>query len=241
VRKLRIAVFIIVAEIHALTILSVDFDVPPILREEERPRVMKLVDLAEYYVPPSPEPPPPKPAPVVSETPPEELGPALSEVPLPEPPPPPVDTEETIAERLIEVEEEPALPPGELEEAAVAALETPAAGAVSNWEEEYLPANEISEEPEFPVDQLREALVYPRHAKRAGIEGRVLLELFVDRQGLIRRVDVIAEEPRYQGFAEAARAAFENDEIICTPAKANGQDVSVRIRYPVSFRLTNEN
>jgi protein TonB len=174
-----------------------------------------------------------------------------------------VFTAEAVTERLIEIDEEPPLPPPEpgrtAPEAATPALAAPLAApsgapatapaaasspatpastpppALTNWDEEYLPANKISDNPEFPVDQIRDALVYPPLSKQAGIEGRVILDLFVDRQGIIRRVDVIAEQPPGRGFGEAAKAAFEG--IICKPARANGQDVSARIRYPVSFRL----
>jgi protein TonB len=110
------------------------------------------------------------------------------------------------------------------------------AAAIPGWgEEEYLPAHRISVEPKFPVDQIRAALIYPPLARRAGVEGRVELELFVDRLGAIRRIDVLLEEPAGRGFAEAATKAFA--DIVCEPAQANGQDVSSRIRYPISFRL----
>ncbi|MDR0731351.1 MAG: TonB family protein [Treponema sp.] len=106
----------------------------------------------------------------------------------------------------------------------------------SGWEEEeYLPAHRISVLPVFPEDLILSALIYPPIAKRSGIEGRVVLDLFIDRMGAIRRIDILLEDPSGQGFGEAARKAFQG--IVCEPAKANGQDVSARIRYPVRFRL----
>ncbi|MDR2375728.1 MAG: TonB family protein [Treponema sp.] len=290
-RKLRLALFILVAEIHALAILSLGFDTQPIIGEEKPVRVMKLVDLAEY-VPPSPEPSPPKPpAPEVlslpeipppeppvpeppeppAPEPPEPPAPEPPEPPAPEPPeppaseppppeplpviqeePPPDNAVEIIAEQMIETEEEPEdqilveIPAGELAGAGKEPEDqSPAdagnvAGAAplsdtAGREEEYLPAHRISVLPVFPEDTILDALVYPPIAKRSGIEGRVVLDLFIDRTGLIRRIDILLEDPSGQGFGEAAREAFQG--IICEPAKANGQDVSARIRYPVRFRL----
>ncbi|MDR3146409.1 MAG: TonB family protein [Treponema sp.] len=222
-KRLRIAIFILVAEIHLLAIISVAFDMQPIGREEEPLRVMKLADLAEYVPPPpSPEPPPPEPPP-----------------PRPEPPPVipdevlPDNAVEIIAEEMIETDEEPA--DQILVEAGSIGTTASLPGATGWEEEEYLPAHRISVLPVFPEDEIRAALVYPPIAKRSGIEGRVILDLFIDRTGLIRRIDLLFEEPADRGFGEAAREAFQG--IVCEPAKANGQAVSSRIRYPVSFRL----
>jgi hypothetical protein len=46
---------------------------------------------------------------------------------------------------------------------------------------------------------------------------------------------VLKEDPPGRGFAEAAVRAFQG--LRCTPAQANGGNVSVRYRYPVSFKL----
>ena len=70
-------------------------------------------------------------------------------------------------------------------------------------------------------------------AAKQGIEATVHLELYVDRKGLIRRIDVL-DDPGY-GFAEMAVRAF--DGITCTPARLKGQSVAVRLRFPVRFRL----
>ncbi|MDR0669995.1 MAG: energy transducer TonB [Treponema sp.] len=260
-RKLRIALFILVAEIHALAIVSLGFDIQPVRREERAVRVMKLADLAEY-VPPPPDPPEPPPPPVVEPPPPKPPPPEPEPPPPPELPPepepvvqaepPPDNAVETIAEVMIETEEEPEeqilveiaagtpiAETGEEPEEQAPANSIPAAAAAPEaviLEEEYLPAHRISDMPVFPEDQILAALVYPPVAKRAGIQGRVVLDLFIDRTGAIRRIDILLEDPSGRGFGEAARKAFQG--IVCEePAKANGQDVSARIRYPVRFRL----
>jgi TonB family protein len=275
-RILRLAIFILVIELHVLAIVSVNLDIQAVsLKEEEPVRVMKLTDLAEY-IPPSPDPlptAPPVPVPPVP-PPPAPVEPARQEEPLtpPEEPapqeeplsPPEVSQEETpreetppdvvvddIAEVMIEADAEPGERIAENAAAEVRFeidLNPEDQTAVENGdpdalpaqfsavaEDEYLPAHRISVLPQFPKEEILGALIYPPAARRSGIEGRVVLELFIDRTGTIRQIDIVQEEPAGRGFGDAARAAFR--DILCEPAKANGQNVSARVRYPVSFRL----
>jgi TonB family protein len=78
-------------------------------------------------------------------------------------------------------------------------------------------------------------LVYPPIALRSGIEGRVILELFVDKEGNIEQVLILQESPPERGFGEAAVKIFIGKKV--KPARANGEAVSTRFRYPVSFRI----
>jgi protein TonB len=153
----------------------------------------------------------------------------------PPPPPPPVPQTdnpaavETIAENMVETEEAPEdqtlVPPG--------SLVTP--GVPNQGGEEYLSMGSISAAPVFSERDIRRNLVYPAIAKRAGIEGLVYLELFIDSRGRVQRVNILRENPENRGFGEAAAAAFR--ELVCKPAESNGRPVAVRYRYPVRFRL----
>lgn len=98
---------------------------------------------------------------------------------------------------------------------------------------EYLPQHKITEVPVFPVKDVLSQVVYPTMAYKQGIEGVVYLELFIDDEGTIRKIEVL-KDPGH-GFAEAAVAAF--DGIKCTPATANGKPVAVRYRYPIKFKI----
>lgn len=98
---------------------------------------------------------------------------------------------------------------------------------------EYLPQHKITEVPVFPVKEVLSKVVYPSMAYKQGIEGTVILELFIDDEGNIRKIEVL-KDPGH-GFAEAAVAAF--DGIMCTPATANGKPVAVRYRYPIRFKI----
>jgi protein TonB len=169
---------------------------------------------------------------------PENPEPALSVMKLTdireEPPPPPPPPElpeprqsapESPAETLIETE----TPPPQAT-AAPASPEPPASG-----EEAYLPMHRVSAAPVFSTEEITRAMVYPVIARRSGLEGMVYLELFVDKEGWVRNITVLKEEPEGKGFGEAAVRAFTG--LRAVPARANGVPVGVRYRYPVRFRI----
>jgi protein TonB len=153
----------------------------------------------------------------------------LDEAPPP-PPPPPEEEEipqvEAIAENLIETDVAPVQ--------VVVAPGTLAGTASVSWDD-YLPMGKISEPPKFDEREIMSTLVYPPIALRSAIEGRVILELFVDKNGIVQRITVLREEPADRGFGDAAVKAFTGKRG--APAKANGEPVSARYRYPVSFRI----
>ena len=142
----------------------------------------------------------------------------------PERPPdiPQTSTQETIAETMIETDVPP--PP----------VTMPVPFSVPEVIE-YLPQHRISVLPVLPEADIRRAMIYPPIAQRSNIEGMVILELFIDRLGNIRNIEILREEPANRGFADAALAALKG--IIVKPAEANGAPVAVRFRYPIRFAL----
>jgi protein TonB len=209
--RLRLLLFVIVAAVHGILIFFLAFNVSAApVKAPEIARVMKLTDFAE--IPPetyAPPPPPPR-------TPPQEI---TSDLPL----------VESIAETMIEtdiVPEQTIVAPG--------SLITPGTYNVQSWDD-YLPIHRVSEPPKFDEREIASALVYPPIAQRSGIEGRVILELFVDRNGMVQQVRILQENPPDRGFGEAAVRAFTGKRA--APALANGEPVSARYRYPVSFRI----
>jgi len=101
--------------------------------------------------------------------------------------------------------------------------------------DDYYAMHQISKPPVFDENEFVKDIVYPSIALRSGIEGRVILELFVDRTGIIQRVTVLLEEPADRGFGEAAVKAFMGKKGV--PAYANNEPVSSRYRYPFYFRI----
>jgi len=153
---------------------------------------------------------------------------------LDELPPPPPDPEipkvEAIAETMIETETPPVqivVPAG--------ALETFDTSDMADDFDSYLPMHLVSEAPKFDINKIYSDLIYPPMAQRAGIEGRVILELFVDRYGVVQQVKILQEDPKDRGFGDAALKAFINKKG--EPAIANGEAVSARYRWPVTFKL----
>ncbi|MDR2467857.1 MAG: energy transducer TonB [Spirochaetaceae bacterium] len=147
-----------------------------------------------------------------------------------EAPPPPPDTSvqqnitEAVAENLVETEVVPDL---------VAAAPTAISALPAD---EYVSQSKISKMPRFDEKEILAKLVYPSIAQRSGIDqGRVILELFVNKQGVVTRINILREEPEGRGFGEAAVKAFSGAQAV--PAEANGQITAVRIRYPVRFQL----
>jgi protein TonB len=205
----RLILFILIAAAHLLLILFFAITVDTVIMTPEPPvTVMKITDFEEE-APPPPPPPPPEPSP-----------------PVPE------NAVESIAETMIETEEEPEdqiiVAPGTLSvsQAVVQSGES---------EEVYLPMHKISVPPDFSDKEILAALVYPSIALRSGVEGMVYLELFVDRRGVIQQITILKEDPPKRGFGEAAVNAFKG--ITGKPALANGVPVAVRYRYPVRFNI----
>jgi len=100
-------------------------------------------------------------------------------------------------------------------------------------QEDFLSQDKVTEVPVIPDGEVRDRIDYPPLAARQGIEAVVYLELYIDEQGLVRRVNVL-KDPGY-GFAEAAVRAISG--VMCTPAKAGGHSVAVRYRFAVRFSL----
>jgi protein TonB len=153
-------------------------------------------------------------------------------IPPPPPPPPPdrpvvQSAVENIAQNIIETDLM-------LETSPDAPVQTAPATPVV---EEFLPQHKISIVPHFDDNDLKSRIVYPPIAQRSGIEGNVILELYVDRAGYVRNISVLKETPAGMGFAEAAVRAFQG--LRGKPAEANGQPVASRYRYPVTFKLVN--
>jgi protein TonB len=203
VNQTRFIIFAVVALVHLLMILFFAFSFEVMKTEGEAPvTVMKVLDLEE-------------------------------EIPLPPPPPEPVreiprNAVESIAETIIETEEEPdqtVMAPGSLTEFT----------ALVPGEEEYLPMSKISAPPVFNEREILRNLMYPAIARRAGIEGVVYLELIIDSKGVVQRIRILREDPSDRGFGEAAVKAFEGQH--CTPAESNGRAVGVYYRYPIRFQL----
>jgi protein TonB len=100
---------------------------------------------------------------------------------------------------------------------------------------EYLQQHLVTTLAVLPESEIVSAAVYPPIALRSGIEGTVYLELLIDRNGNIRDVIILRENPPNRGFGEAAINALKG--LKAKPAEANGAPVASRLRYNYTFKI----
>ncbi len=98
----------------------------------------------------------------------------------------------------------------------------------------------VEQRPEFPggeatmLTYLRDNIVYPSDAEEQGIQGRVVVEFIVEKDGSIGNVSVIRQ--RHPALdREAVRVVQSMPRW--TPGRNNGETVRVRYTLPVTFRL----
>jgi protein TonB len=210
--RIRFAIFLGVALLHFLLIFFLAFKMSGAIQEREpTAKVMKLVDVREL-VPQVPVPPPPLPRPAAAKQP----------------------TVAPVAENMVATDKVPEdQVVGEIASEGEVTVVSEAEPAV-----DYLAQSKISKIPGLAgvEDRIRKNLVYPSIALRSGVEGTVILELFIDKNGDIRRIGILKEDPADRGFGEAAVNAFNGIKV--SPAEANGQPVAVRYRYPVRFKIS---
>ncbi len=75
---------------------------------------------------------------------------------------------------------------------------------------------------------------YPKISRKRGDEGQVLLEVFVESNGLVARVDLV-QSSSHPLLDKAAIDAIKKWQFI--PAKKFGQFISSSVLVPVTFKL----
>ena len=88
------------------------------------------------------------------------------------------------------------------------------------------------DDPPQPLSSIRP--VYPEIAQEAGIEGSVVVQVFVDKKGRVKDTLVLKGIPN-TGLDEAAVTAIKKTRF--RPAKQRERAVGVWISIPVNFRL----
>lgn len=100
-------------------------------------------------------------------------------------------------------------------------------------EEVYFVAVEDLPEPVGGIAAIQSAVVYPEIAKRAGVEGTVYVEAYVNENGEVTKTVVV--KGIGAGCDEAAQKAVANTRF--RPGKQRGKPVKVRMSIPIRFRL----
>lgn len=81
--------------------------------------------------------------------------------------------------------------------------------------------------------ELQRNIRYPEMAKKAGVEGRVIVQFIVDEQGNVLDPQVV--RGLGAGLDEEAVRAVQQAKF--TPGKQRGQPVRVKMSLPITFRL----
>ncbi|MFQ5823312.1 MAG: TonB family protein [bacterium] len=98
------------------------------------------------------------------------------------------------------------------------------------------------DKPPMPIGgfkAIQQNLQYPEIARKAGIEGRVILNVYVNEQGEVEDVKIAKSINEGQsGFEEVAIAAVKS--VKWEPAENKGSPVAVWVAIPVVFKLNGD-
>ena len=92
----------------------------------------------------------------------------------------------------------------------------------------------VFDEPPHVIGSIAENVVYPNIAKEAGIEGAVVVQCFIDYNGVVQTCVILKGMPG-TGLDEAAIAAIKMTKW--KPALQRDRNVGVWIAIPVTFKL----
>lgn len=92
----------------------------------------------------------------------------------------------------------------------------------------------VYDEPPEPIGSIAENIVYPDIARKAGIEGTVIVQSFIDHKGIVQTCVVMKGMPG-TGLDEAAMDAIKKTKW--KPAVQRDRNVGVWIAIPVTFKL----
>jgi protein TonB len=100
-------------------------------------------------------------------------------------------------------------------------------------EDPYLPFAETMPEAVGGIEAIYKKLEYPALAKKAGIEGKVYLLVYVNESGEVDDVKVLKSVPG--GCDEAAIKAVKS--VKYTPGKNGGAPVKVKLSLCITFKI----
>jgi protein TonB len=239
------AVFLAVSlGLHGLALLFLASR-PPLSAQLDKPMELVMVEVEPPKPPPPPE--PPKPDPPKAKPPPIKV--ARAEVPRPppppsnEPPPPPPPNDAPPPEQpakpvlVVGISMSSTTTAGSFAAAVGNTLygKTEKKAADPNQVKaysapKYMPIHQVDSEPQVASEV---KVPYPEEARRAGVEGTVVLSITIDNEGTVVDAKIISG-PGY-GLNEAARDAIKKFKF--KPAVKNGEAVSTELKYSYTFVL----
>ncbi len=99
--------------------------------------------------------------------------------------------------------------------------------------DDFLPEADEMPMPVGGMYAIQSKIVYPEIAKRAGIEGKVIVKAYIDEEGNVVGTEIL--KGIGTGLNEAAVSAIEKSKF--TPGIKDGKPVKVQIVIPILFKL----
>ena len=100
-------------------------------------------------------------------------------------------------------------------------------------EDDYLPIAENMPGPIGGMYSIQEKITYPEIAKRAGLQGKVIIQAFIDEDGNVTHTKVV--KGLGGGIDEMASDAVRKTKF--NPGIQNGKPVKVQVTIPIVFKL----
>lgn len=93
---------------------------------------------------------------------------------------------------------------------------------------------QVEKEPQpTNMDEIKKRIAYPPLAKEAGIQGKVIVRVLVDKEGRYKR-HIVLRSP-HKLLTEAVEKELPNLTFI--PGLSNGQPIKVWVTIPFDFNL----
>lgn len=97
--------------------------------------------------------------------------------------------------------------------------------------DEFIP---VEKEPAVDLEKIQKKIVYPELARRAGVEGKVIVRVLVQKNGKIGKM--LVEYSDNELLNEAATKAIRETSYI-PPAIQNQQPIACWVSIPIQFKL----
>ena len=90
------------------------------------------------------------------------------------------------------------------------------------------------EVPPQPLPDFSPQPDFPELAKTAGVTGKVIVQVYVDKHGEVKKWKIVKEDPRDLGFGEEVEKVIKKWKF--TPAIQQGNPVGVWVAVPFTFK-----
>ena len=91
------------------------------------------------------------------------------------------------------------------------------------------------EVPPQPLADFSPVPEYPEVAKATGVKGKVVVQCYVDKSGVVKKFQIVSTKPPNLGFEEAVSKVIVKWKF--TPAIQNGKPIGVWVEIPFNFEF----